>query len=73
MLAIWLSMLLLNFLIFMSNVSIINVFNQAFVSEVILKIRIIKTKRIRTTFLNLTLVSSCNYLRGFIFFDYNAN
>ena len=72
MLTIWLSMLLLSFLIFMSNVTIINVFNRIFLSEVILKTRIIKTKRTRTTFLNLILLSSCNYLRGFIMFDYNA-
>ena len=50
MLTFWLSMLLLSFLIFMSNVSIINVFYHIFVSEVILKTRIIKTKRTRTTF-----------------------
>ena len=69
MLTFWLSMLLLSFLIFMSNVSIINVFYHIFVSEVILKTRIIKTKRTRTTFLNLTLLPNCNYLRGFILFD----
>ena len=73
MLTFWLSMLLLSFLIFMSDVRIINVFYNIFVSEVILKTRIIKTKRTRTTFLNLTLLSSCNHLRGFILFDYNAN
>ena len=66
-------MLLLSFLIFMSNVSIINVFYHIFVSEVIFKTRIIKTKRTRTTFLNLTLLPSCNYLRGFILFDNNAS
>ena len=73
MLTFWLSMLLLSFLIFMSNVSIINVFYHIFVSEVIFKTRIIKTKRTRTTFLNLTLLPSCNYLRGFILFDNNAS
>ena len=50
MLTIWLSILLLSFLIFMSNVSVINVFNHIFVSEVILKTRIIKTKHTITTF-----------------------
>ena len=66
-------MLLLSFLIFKSNVTIINVFNHIFVPEVILKTRIIKAKCTRTTFLNLTLPSSCNYLRGFILFDYNTS
>ena len=73
MLKFWLSMLLLSFLIFMSNVTITNVFNHIFVPEVILKTRIIKAKCTRTTFLNLTLPSSCNYLRGFILFDYNTS
>ena len=58
---------------FMSNVSIINVFNHIFLSEVILKIRIIKLKRTATTFLNLILLSSYNYLRRFIWFDYDAS
>ena len=57
----------------MSNVSIINVFNHIFLSEVILKIRIIKLKRTATTFLNLILLSSYNYLRRFIWFDYDAS
>ena len=52
----------------MPNVTIIDVFNHIFVSEVILKTRIIKTKRTRTIFLNLLLLSSCNYFRGFILF-----
>ena len=73
MLTIWVSMLLLSFPIFMCNVIIINVFNHIFVSEVILKTRIIKTKRSRSTFLNLILLSRCNYLRGFLLFDYNAS
>ena len=73
MLAFWLSMLLLSFLIFMSNVSIINDFYHIFVSEVIFKTRIIKTKHTGTTLLNLTLLPSCNYLRGFILFDNNAS
>ena len=73
MLTFWLSMLLLSFLIFMSNVSIINVFYHIFVSEVIFKSRIIKTKPTRTTFLNLRLLPSCNYLRGFIWFANNAS
>ena len=73
MLKFWLSMLLLSFLIFMSNVTITNVFNHIFVPKVILKTRIIKAKCTRTTFLNLTLPSSCNYLRGFILFDYNTS
>ena len=42
-------------------------------SEVILKTRMIKTKHTSTTFSNLTLLSICNYLRGFILFDYNAS
>ena len=63
----------IEFSFFMSNVSIINVFYHIFVSEVIFKTRIIKTKRTRTTFLNLTLLPSCNYLRGFILFDNNAS
>ena len=53
-------------LTFMSNASIIDVFNHISVSEVILKTRIINTKHTRTTFLNLMLLSNCNYLRGFI-------
>ena len=48
---VWLSILLLSFLIFMSNVSIINVFNSILVSGVFLKTIIIKTKRTTTTFL----------------------
>ena len=44
-----------------------------FVSEVFLKTRIIKTKCNTATFLNLILLLSCNYLWGFILFDYNAN
>ena len=73
MLTFWLSMLLLSFLIFTSNTSIINVFYHIFVSEVISKTRIIKTKLTRTAFLNLTLMPSCNYLRGFILFDNNVS
>ena len=73
MLTFSLSMLLLSFLTFMFNVSIINVFKHIFVSEVILKTRLIKTKHTRATYLNLTLLSSWSYLRGFILFDYNAS
>ena len=63
----------IEFSFFMSNVSIINVFYHIFVSEVIFKTRIIKTKHTGTTLLNLTLLPSCNYLRGFILFDNNAS
>ena len=43
-------MLLLSFLTFMSNVSIINVFNQILVLGVILKAKVVKKKRTTTTF-----------------------
>ena len=72
LLTTWSSMLLLSFFIFMSNVSIINGFNHVFVSQVILKTRIVKTKHTTTTLLNLILLSSCNYLRRFIWFGYNV-
>ena len=61
-------MLLLSFLTFMCDVSITNVFNYILVPEVVLKARIIKKKRTSAIFLNLILLSSCNYLRGFILF-----
>ena len=73
MLTFRLNMLLFSFRIFMSNVSIINVFYRIFVSEAIFKTRIIKTKRNRTTFFNLTLLPSCNYLRGLVLFDNDAS
>ena len=63
----------MSFRVFMSNVSIINVFYRIFVSEAIFKTRIIKTKRTRTTFFNLTLLPSCNYLGGLVLFDNNAS
>ena len=66
-------MLLLSFLTFMSNVSIINVSNHILVPGVILKAKTIKKKRTTTTFLNFILLSSCNYLRGFILFGYNVS
>ena len=67
------SMLLLSFLIFMPEVSIINAFNHIFVYEVILKTRIIKTKRTTTTLLNLILLSSFNYLVRFVWLGYNIS
>ena len=73
MLSFWLSMLLLSFLIFMSNASIINIIYNIFESEVIFKTRTIKTKRTRTTFLNLKSLPSCNDLRWLILFDNNAS
>ena len=73
MLTFRLNMLLMSFRVFMSNVSIINVFYRIFVSEAIFKTRIIKTKRTRTTFFNLTLLPSCNYLGGLVLFDNNAS
>ena len=73
MLSFWLSMLLLSFLIFISNASIINILYNIFESEVIFKTRTIKTKRTRTTFLNLKLLPSCNDLRWLILFDDNAS
>ena len=58
----------------MSNVSITDVFNHIFASEVILMKRIIETELTTTAFLNLILLSNCNYLREFIgSFDYNAS
>ena len=42
-------------------------------SEVTLKTRIIKTKRTTTTLLNSILLSSCNYLRRFIWLGYNVS
>ena len=47
-------------------------FSHIFVSEIILRTGIIKTKRTRSRLFNLILLSSCNYLRGFILFDYNV-
>ena len=73
LLTTWSSMLLLSFLIFKSNVSIINAFNHIFVFEVILKTRIIKPKRTTATPLNLILLSSCNYVRRFIWLGYNIS
>ena len=63
----------IEFSIFMSIVRIINVFYHIFVSEVTVKAGIIIAKYTRTTFLDLTLLSICNYLKGLILFDYNAS
>ena len=73
LLTTWSSKLLLSFFIFMSNVSIINAFNHMLLFEVTLKTRIIKTKRTTTTLLNSILLSSCNYLRRFIWLGYNVS